>query len=140
MGSAQRRRKRRAAWAGCWLCLYLASSSGLRAENAGSDRGVLQPSAAAAGVEQHVVADAKQKRESLWLAFMMLGGIIVGGTLLLLLVVMWGNRTRRLARRPLPEVAQRNELWFLKPKRLDEAEPGRAEPGESGESAAEQRP
>jgi hypothetical protein len=63
-----------------------------------------------------LAGEADVKKRSLWLAFFMLAGIIVGGTLLLALVVMWGNRTRRLARRPLPPVAQRDELWFLKPK------------------------
>jgi len=63
-----------------------------------------------------LAGDGDVKKRSLWLAFLMLGGIIIGGTLLLTLVVMWGNRTRRLARRPLPPVAQRDELWFLKPK------------------------
>jgi hypothetical protein len=63
-----------------------------------------------------LASDAAVKKRSLWLAFLMLAGIIIGGTLLLTLVVMWGNRTRRLARKPLPPVAQRDELWFLKPK------------------------
>lgn len=63
-----------------------------------------------------LTSEADVKKRSLWLAFFMLAGIIIGGTMLLALVVMWGNRTRRLARRPLPPVAQRDELWFLKPK------------------------
>jgi len=61
--------------------------------------------------------DGQAKKEALTLGFIMLGCIIVGGTILLALVVMWGNRTRRLARSPLPPVAQRDELWFLKAKK-----------------------
>lgn len=64
----------------------------------------------------------------------MWAGIIFGGVILLALVVMWGNRTRRLARSPLPPVAKRDELWFLKPKPPagDDAEAG---PPDSGSGA-----
>jgi len=51
------------------------------------------------------------------LAFILLACIIAGGALLLTLVVTWGNRTRRLARSPLPPVSERDELWFLKPRK-----------------------
>ena len=60
--------------------------------------------------------DLQRKKNALWLAFMMWAGVIFGGVILLTLVVMWGNRTRRLARSPLPPIAKRDELWFLKPK------------------------
>jgi hypothetical protein len=56
-------------------------------------------------------------RSWIWQLFAMILGIIFSGTMLLLFVVMWGQRTRRLARKPLPSVAKPNELWFLKPKR-----------------------
>jgi hypothetical protein len=62
-------------------------------------------------------ADTEAKKQALTLAFIMLASIIFGGTILLILVVLWGNRARRLARSPLPEVADRDELWFLKPKK-----------------------
>jgi hypothetical protein len=65
---------------------------------------------------QPFVVDPQLKKNTVWLAFVMWGGIIFGGAILLTLVVMWGNRTRRLARSPLPPVAKRDELWFLKPK------------------------
>ena len=63
-----------------------------------------------------VASDPQLKKHAVWLAFAMWAGIIFGGVILLALVVMWGNRTRRLARSPLPPVAKRDELWFLKPK------------------------
>jgi hypothetical protein len=60
--------------------------------------------------------DPLLKKKAVWLAFAMWAGIAFGGVILLALVVMWGNRTRRLARSPLPPIAKRDELWFLKPK------------------------
>jgi hypothetical protein len=74
-----------------------------------------------------ITTDTQAKKEALTLGFIMLGSIIVGGTILLALVVMWGNRTRRLARSPLPAVANRDELWFLKPRKdqeIPDADPG----------------
>jgi hypothetical protein len=62
-------------------------------------------------------ADLPAKNQALTFAFVMLGCIIVGGAMLLALVVIWGNRTRRLAQSPLPPIAKRDELWFLKPKK-----------------------
>jgi hypothetical protein len=62
-------------------------------------------------------AEPLAKKQALSFAFVMLGCIIVGGAMLLALVVIWGNRTRRLAQSPLPPVAKRDELWFLKPKK-----------------------
>ncbi len=68
--------------------------------------------------------DAAAKKQALSFGLVMLAGIIVGGTMLLVLVVVWGNRTRRLARRPLPPVSKRDELWFLKPKKGPGEDPG----------------
>ena len=68
--------------------------------------------------------DSPAKTQALSFAFVMLAGIIVGGAMLLALVVIWGNRTRRLARSPLPPVAPRDELWFLKPRKESGDEPG----------------
>jgi hypothetical protein len=70
------------------------------------------------------VIDAQSKREALSFGLVMLAGIILGGAMLLVLVVVWGNRARRLARRPLPPVSQRDELWFLKPKKDFGEDPG----------------
>jgi hypothetical protein len=62
------------------------------------------------------VSDPLLKTRAVWLAWIMWAAIMFGGVMLLTLVVMWGNRTRRLARSPLPPIAKRDELWFLKPK------------------------
>ena len=61
--------------------------------------------------------DAQARTYALSVGFVLLGCIIVGGALLLTLVVTWGNRARRAARSPLPPVSDRDELWFLKPKK-----------------------
>lgn len=84
-----------------------------------------------------IATDPELKKNAVWLALMMWAGIIFGGVILLTLVVMWGNRTRRLARSPLPPVAKRDELWFLKPK-PPAGETGEAGPSDSGSSAGSQ--
>ncbi len=61
--------------------------------------------------------DPQARTYALSMGFVLLGCIIVGGALLLTLVVTWGNRARRAARSPLPPVSERDELWFLKPKK-----------------------
>jgi hypothetical protein len=61
--------------------------------------------------------DPQARTYALSVGFVLLGCIIVGGALLLTLVVTWGNRARRAARSPLPPVSERDELWFLKPKK-----------------------
>jgi hypothetical protein len=66
---------------------------------------------------QSSATDLQKKNQALSFAFVMLGCIIVGGAMLLALVVIWGNRTRRLAQSPLPPIAKRDELWFLKPRK-----------------------
>jgi hypothetical protein len=78
--------------------------------------------------------DPDLRRKAIGQAFAMLAAIIMGGTLLLLLVVMWGNRARRLARKPLPTVARRDDLWFLKPKPTAEAEQWKKRPTDSDQS------
>ena len=67
-------------------------------------------------------ADPELRRRAVQQGFTMLAAIIIGGSLLLLLVVMWGNRARRLARNPLPNVCQPDDLWFLKQKKSLESE------------------
>ncbi len=99
-----------------WFCLAIASQSGIAAGQelpAKSDAPLVQqPAAPGAGP----VTDPQLKKQAVSLAFAMWVGIIFGGAILLTLVVMWGNRTRRLARSPLPPISKRDELWFLKPK------------------------
>ncbi|MGQ0635891.1 MAG: hypothetical protein ACT4QC_14865 [Planctomycetaceae bacterium] len=46
----------------------------------------------------------------------MLGGILICGVGLVAMALLWGSRTRRIARQSLPDVALRDELWFLKHK------------------------
>ena len=75
--------------------------------------------------------DPQSKVQAVTLAFIMLAGIIMAGALFLALVVVWGNRTRRLARTPLPPVAERDELWFLKPDKSSE-EPENEKPADGG--------
>ena len=74
-------------------------------------------------------AHPRPNKGMLTFAFGMLAAILFGGTLLLALVVLWGNRTRRLARTPLPPVSKLDELWFLRPKKGAE-EPDLAPPGD----------
>lgn len=104
---------------GCWLGLCLVATD--RSHAAGDDS---DPASAESATPSErpfrADIDPELKTRTLSQAFVMLGGIIVGGTLLLLVVVMWGNRTRRFARRPLPHVAKRDDLWFLKPKPADQ--------------------
>ncbi|HEY3965038.1 MAG TPA: hypothetical protein VGM05_10850 [Planctomycetaceae bacterium] len=109
------RRSRRLLLIGCWLSVCLASAPDLQAAPVDGKAADAEPSAAPADEEKRVPVDPELKRW-VWQALLMLGGIIVVGTLLLMVVVMWGNRTRRLARKPLPQIAKRDELWFLKPK------------------------
>ena len=47
----------------------------------------------------------------------MIGGILICGVGLLAMVLLWGSRIRRIAREPLPRVAPRDELWYLKGRR-----------------------
>jgi len=50
------------------------------------------------------------------------GGILIAGVGLISLVMIWGNRMRRIARQPLPTVAPRDELWYLKNKKRDQTQ------------------
>jgi hypothetical protein len=115
---------------GCWLCLCLAVAPGLQADPAdGEVRVKVESTPDDAGPPQK--ADPDLRRKAIGQAFAMLAAIIMGGTLLLLLVVMWGNRARRLARKPLPTVARRDDLWFLKPKAATSAEQWKKRPEKS---------
>ena len=120
-------RRRRLLLAGCWLSLCLATVTRLHAAPPESETAKSDPVAAPVDGEKRAPVDPELKKW-VWQAVVMLGGIIVVGTFLLLVVVLWGNRTRRLARKPLPAVARRDELWFLKPKPPVDPPPGRLEP------------
>lgn len=73
--------------------------------------------------------DSEDRRRARQLGVVMLGGIVILGIALLAFVLIWGNRVRRTARAPLPHVADRNELWYLKPARKEENNRGTAESG-----------
>jgi hypothetical protein len=122
--------------AGGLLLVLLAASPAIPAEPAGDTEQAANPDAGISSLTGTVDSDAKRHALSFGLA--MLAGIIVGGTMLLVLVVVWGNRTRRLARSPLPPVSKRDELWFLKPKKdPGEGPVGIPETGPESEPEAE---
>jgi hypothetical protein len=98
------------------LWLAIAGQSGIAAAQVPQKARDATATNESADTTTHIVMDPDLKKNAVWLAFMMWAGIIFGGMILLVLVVMWGNRTRRLARSPLPPVANRDPLWFLKPK------------------------
>jgi hypothetical protein len=109
---------KRAPMAAVWLWLCLAGPLPLSFAEDSHAGHATDESESRSGISGHsIAADPQSKKQALTLGFIMLGCIIVGGTMLLALVVMWGNRTRRLARSPLPPVSKRDELWFLKPKK-----------------------
>jgi hypothetical protein len=60
------------------------------------------------------------------MGIVMIGGILICGVGLIAIVLLWGSRARRIARQPLPRVAPRDELWYLKGK-PDTAPPGDTE-------------
>jgi hypothetical protein len=102
--------------AALWLDQIAVGLSHAEESRAGGDRAAATPSEPRSP-DQSSAADRQKKNQTLSFAFVMLGCIIVGGAMLLALVVIWGNRTRRLAQSPLPPIAKRDELWFLKPKK-----------------------
>jgi hypothetical protein len=106
-----------AAWLGLWLVIVLPALAAASppGETPQDPAGSLETRDSEAG--RPGAATVESKKHALTLGFVMLASIIIGGTILLALVVVWGNRARRLARSPLPEVAVRDELWFLKPKK-----------------------
>ena len=61
--------------------------------------------------------DEKARGQAYQAGVLMIGGILIAGVGLLALVMIWGNRMRRIARQPLPPVAPRDELWFLRNKK-----------------------
>lgn len=59
----------------------------------------------------------RAQRRAYDVGVVMLGGIVICGVGLIALVLLWGSRTRRIARQPLPKVAPVDELWYLKGKK-----------------------
>ena len=117
---------------GCvWLSLATANPPNFAAAQPRDENPEFPAAQESADSGAEIATDPQLKKNAVWLALMMWAGIIFGGVILLALVVMWGNRTRRLARSPLPPVAKRDELWFLKPKPTedDSCETGGADSG-----------
>jgi hypothetical protein len=81
--------------------------------------------------------DSVLKKRAVSLGFLMIAGILVAGAFLLVLVVTWGNRTRRLARSPLPPIVKPDELWFLKPKKEVESAKSDEDVGPGGSADSE---
>lgn len=58
--------------------------------------------------------DEEARRRAYSMGVVMLGGILICGVSLVALALLWGHRMRRIARQPLPKVAPRDDLWYLK--------------------------
>lgn len=99
------------------ICLFALSARPAFADAQSPNESVTNVEPDAGTASRAEIVDTPAKRQALSTGLLLLGGIIVAGTFLLALVVIWGNRARRLAQRPLPPVAKRDELWFLKPKK-----------------------
>jgi len=69
------------------------------------------------------------RRRAYSTGIVMLGGILICGVSLVALALLWGNRMRRIARQPLPKVAPRDDLWYLKAK--DKPDVGDANVGDT---------
>lgn len=77
--------------------------------------------------------DDKVRNQAYQVGVLMIGGILIAGVGLISLVMIWGNRMRRIARQPLPTVAPRDELWYLKNKKRDQTQ-NTGEPTAAGEA------
>ena len=82
-------------------------------------------------------SNREEKKRVVTVAFMLWWGIVFAGLGLLALIVLWGIRTRRIARIPLPAQSRTDDLWYLKSKNtnaLDDSgesesdDPGDVEP------------
>jgi hypothetical protein len=74
----------------------------------------------AAEAEPHSPAPAfnePEARRAFDAGVLMLATILIAGVGLMALILLWGSRARRIARQPLPTVAPRDELWYLKNKK-----------------------
>ena len=59
----------------------------------------------------------QQRRRIVTVAFYLLGGVLFVGLMLIALTVLWGIRTRRVARKPLPTQSPGDPLWYLRPEK-----------------------
>jgi hypothetical protein len=58
----------------------------------------------------------EERRRAYTMGMVMIGGILICGVGLIAAALLWGSRARRIARQPLPRIAPRDELWYLKNK------------------------
>lgn len=56
----------------------------------------------------------KENHKKAAAGMMVLVGIALAGVGLLLIIILWGNRLRRISRRPLPSAERGDELFYLK--------------------------
>lgn len=109
------------------IAILLVATSPLIGEEADDPKAPVEstPVAEAAPADQESTNppehhDDKVRNQAYQVGVMMIGGILIAGVGLLALVMIWGNRMRRIARQPLPTVAPRDELWYLRNKKRDQ--------------------
>ncbi len=74
-------------------------------------------------VDQQLTPDQQERRKQLLSAsWIMLIGVAILGGILLLIVFLFGNRLRRILRKPLPDAPLRDPMWYLKKKASDTSE------------------
>jgi hypothetical protein len=113
-----------------WGCLWLVLSRGAAAvgqepespEPTAGGQADSSPETGPANPRQQPADRDAARQRAYSLGVVMIGGILILGVGLVALVLLWGNRMRRIARQPLPKVAPRDELWYLKSKKEPAAE------------------
>ncbi len=66
--------------------------------------------------------ELKHQKQLISASWIMLIGVAILGGILLLIVFLFGNRIRRIARKPLPNAPLRDPMWYLKNKANDTSE------------------
>ncbi len=64
----------------------------------------------------------ERRKQMISASWIMLIGVAILGGILLLIVFLFGNRIRRIARKPLPNAPLRDPMWYLKNKANDTSE------------------
>ena len=59
----------------------------------------------------------KEEEKAKNVGVVLLAGVAILGVFLMAMVLVWGNRVRRMTRRPLPTQCRGDELWYLRPKK-----------------------
>ncbi len=93
------------------LLIACAAFAGMQTEKSPSERpasSATQPSRANSGT--HGVDGV------VTIVSLVLVGVLLVGLALIAMTILWGNRTRREAKRPLPKQTTHDELWFLRSK------------------------